>query len=172
MGSDVAVLLLRVFVGVILTGHGLQKVSHLFGGSGLQGGAEEFRRDGFRGGTITALLAGLTQIGSGILLVAGFLTPLAAVGLIGVMTVAVGVKRKNGLWVQNDGYEFPLTLIIIGASLALSGAGAYSLDAVVGLSRLEPWVGAAADALGVAGGLMIRLLLHVPRPSLTSERGN
>jgi len=70
-------LLLRIVVGGLVAAHGLQKTTHWLGGDGLAGGAEEFRRDRFRGGQLTAVAAGGSQAGGGILLAAGLLTPLA-----------------------------------------------------------------------------------------------
>ncbi|MHC6624529.1 DoxX family membrane protein [Streptomyces globosus] len=159
---DTGLLALRLLVGLLIAGHGVQKVSTHLGGRGLAGGAEEFRADGFRGGVLTALAAGGGQIGSGLLLAAGLLTPLAATGAIGVMTVALTVKRPNGLWVQNDGYEYPVVLIGAAAALAATGPGAWSLDRLLGLAPYPLWWTVPVLAAGVAGGLLTRLVLHRP----------
>ncbi|MFD8491792.1 DoxX family protein [Amycolatopsis sp. NPDC059657] len=156
---DTGLLVLRVVIGLVLAGHGAQKVTYLFGGEGLAGGTEEFRRDGFRGGVLTALAAGAGQIGGGLLLAAGLLTPLAAAALAGTMTVAAGVKWHKGFWVQNDGIEFPFVLIVIAASLALTGPGSWSADAVLGIAW-PGWAGPAAIAAGLAAGLGARVVLH------------
>lgn len=161
MASDLGLLILRLVTGLLLAGHGVQKVSFLLGGEGLAGGIEEFRRDGFRGGAITALAAGATQIGAGLLLALGAFTPLAAAGAAGVMTVALTVKWRNGLWVQHDGYEYPLVLITTSLALALTGPGRWSADHVLHLLPWPPWPMAAAAA-GIAGGLAVRALLHHP----------
>ncbi|MER5325182.1 DoxX family protein [Streptosporangium roseum] len=162
MTLDLGLLVLRLVTGLLLAGHGVQKVSFLLGGAGLAGGTEEFRRDGFRGGALTALAAGATQIGTGLLLACGALTPLAAAGAAGVMTVALTVKRRNGLWVQHDGYEYPLVLITTSVTLALTGPGRWSADAVLHLLPWPTWWAAAAVAGGSAGGLAIRAFLHRP----------
>ncbi|MFD7999627.1 DoxX family protein [Streptomyces mirabilis] len=93
---DAGLLLSRVITGLLLAGHGIQKVSHHLGGEGLAGGGQEFRDDGFRGGVLTALAAGGGQIVGGLLFELGALTPLAAATAIGVMMVAVTVKWRNG----------------------------------------------------------------------------
>ncbi|MFJ3502533.1 DoxX family protein [Streptomyces sp. NPDC090135] len=162
---DTGLLILRLLVGLLVAGHGVQKVSSHLGGRGLAGGTEEFRADGFRGGALTALAAGGGQIGSGLLLAAGLLTPLAAAGVIGVMTVALTVKWRHGLWVQNDGYEYPLVLIGTAAALAATGPGTRSLDAALGLTPYPPWWAALALAAGLGSGLLTRLLLHRPAPA-------
>ncbi|MFD6361839.1 DoxX family protein [Streptomyces roseolus] len=157
---DTGILILRLLVGLLVAGHGVQKISSHLGGKGLEGGTEEFRADGFRGGALTALAAGGGQIGSGLLLAAGLLTPLAATGTVGVMTVALTVKRHNGLWVQNDGYEYPLVLIGTAVALAAAGPGAWSLDAALGLTPYPLWWAALALVAGLGSGLLARLVLH------------
>ncbi|MEV6261476.1 DoxX family membrane protein [Streptomyces sp. NPDC051784] len=162
---DTGILILRLLVGLLVAGHGVQKVSFHLGGHGLDGGTEEFRSDGFRGGVLTALAAGGGQIGSGLLLAAGLLTPLAATGTVGVMTVAATVKWRNGLWVQNDGYEYPLVLIGAAVALAATGPGAWSLDAAIGLTPFPLWWTAVVLAAGAGSGLLARLVLHrAPAP--------
>jgi putative oxidoreductase len=156
---NTGILVLRVVIGLLIAGHGIQKVTPWLGGEGLSGGVEEFKNDGFRGGVATALVAGGSQIGSGLLLAAGLLTPIAAAGAMGVMTVAVTVKRHKGLWAQNDGYEYPLVLVVLAAVLALTGPGSLSLDTAVGFAA-PGWLAPAAIIAGVGGGLMTRAVLH------------
>jgi putative oxidoreductase len=63
--TSAGLLIFRIVVGGLVAAHGLQKTTHLLGGAGLAGGAEEFRRDGFRGGRLTAVAAGTGQTGGG-----------------------------------------------------------------------------------------------------------
>ncbi|GEC03239.1 hypothetical protein SSP24_08940 [Streptomyces spinoverrucosus] len=156
---DTGLLILRLVIGLVIAGHGVQKVSFWLGGAGLAGGVEEFRRDGFRGGVMTAIAAGGSQIGSGLLLAIGALTPLAAMGAMGVMTVAVTVKWRNGFWVQHDGYEFPFVLVLIAAVLAVTGPGAWSVDAALDIAP-PVWVAPVAIVVGVGSGLATRAVLH------------
>ncbi|WP_043628506.1 DoxX family protein [Nonomuraea candida] len=165
MTTDLGLLILRLVAGLLLAGHGIQKVSFRLGGAGLAGGAREFRRDGFRGGALTALAAGATQIGAGLLLAGGALTPLAAAGATGVMTVALTVKWRHGLWVQADGYEYPLVLIAVFATLALTGPGRWSADEALRLLPWPAWQAALAVAAGLGSGLAVRLLLRRPSPA-------
>ncbi|MFB7776193.1 DoxX family protein [Streptomyces bauhiniae] len=164
---NTGILILRLLVGLLIAAHGVQKVSSHLGGVGIEGGTAEFRADGFRGGVLTALAAGGGQIGSGLLLTFGFLTPLASAGAIGTMTVALTVKRHNGLWVQNDGYEYPLVLITTAVALTATGPGAWSFDALLGLTPYPLWWTALVLSVGVGSGLLTRLVLHrdpVPTP--------
>jgi putative oxidoreductase len=159
---DAGLLILRLVTGLLVAGHGVQKVSHRLGGNGLAGGTEEFRHDGFRGGRLTALAAGGSQIGAGLFLTAGLLTPAAAMAAMGVMTVASTVKWRNGLWVQNDGYEYPLVLVVVSAVLALTGPGRWSADHALGLTPWPLWAGVAALVTGPACGLLTRVVLGRP----------
>jgi putative oxidoreductase len=165
---DAGLLVLRLVVGLLIAGHGVQKVSFRLGGHGLAGGTEEFRHDGFRGGRLTAVVAGASQIGAGLFLTAGLLTPLATMAAMGVMTVAGTVKRPKGLWVQNDGYEYPMVLVAVSAALALTGPGRWSLDQALGVTPWPLWVVLPAIVAGPVSGLLTRVVLH--RPSAESER--
>jgi putative oxidoreductase len=165
---DAGLLVLRLVVGLLIAGHGVQKVSFRLGGNGLAGGTEEFRRDGFRGGRLTAIVAGASQIGAGLFLTAGLLTPLAAMAAMGVMTVAGSVKWPKGLWVQNDGYEYPMVLVAVSAALALTGPGGWSLDQALAVTPWPPWVVLPAIVAGPVSGLLTRVVLH--RPPAATER--
>ncbi|MEU9215756.1 DoxX family protein [Streptomyces sp. NPDC048376] len=159
---DSGLLVLRLVVGLLIAGHGVQKISYRLGGNGLAGGTEEFRRDGFRGGRLTALAAGGSQIGAGLFLAVGLLTPLAAMAATGVMTVAGTVKWHKGLWVQNDGYEYPLVLVTASASVALTGPGRWSLDHLLGPGPWPLWISISAIVIGLISGLLTRTLLNDP----------
>ncbi|MCS0600028.1 DoxX family protein [Streptomyces sp. LP11] len=160
---DAGLLVLRLVAGLLVAGHGVQKVSFRLGGHGLAGGTEEFRHDGFRGGRLTAVVAGASQIGAGLFLAAGLLTPLAAMAAMGVMTVAGTVKWGKGLWVQNDGYEYPMVLVLVSAALALTGPGRWSLDHALGITPWPAWVAWAVIVAGPASGLLTRAVLHRDR---------
>jgi len=165
---DTGLLVLRLVAGLLIAGHGVQKVSFRLGGNGLAGGTEEFRHDGFRGGRLTALAAGGSQIGAGLFLAAGLLTPAAAMVAMGVMTVAGTVKWPKGLWVQNDGYEYPMVLVVVSAALALTGPGRWSLDQALGVTPWPLWVVLPAIVVGPVSGLLTRVVLH--RPPAATER--
>lgn len=89
------------------------------------------------------------------------------------MTVALTVKWHNGLWVQNDGYEYPLVLIAAAAALTATGPGAWSLDAALGLTPYPLWWVALALVVGLGSGLLTRLVLHraAPAPPQAAARG-
>jgi len=160
--ANSGLLVLRLLLGLVVTGHGIQKVSHRFGGGGLEAEAAVLAADGVRGGRLSAAASGVSQVGAGVLCVAGLCTPLAAAGIIGVMTVAAFTKLRHGFWVQNDGCEFPLFLAISGVVLALAGPGAWSLDNVISLNRSAA-TSLGAIALGAVSGCVSAALLRRPR---------
>jgi len=121
-------------LGVIFIGHGAQKLFGSFGGPGLKGTAGFFEQLGIKPPYLMAVLAGLAEVVGGILVILGFLTPLATLALIVVMIVAVlTVHLKNGFFVTNGGYEFNLALAGMALTLLIAGAGAYSLDSMLGI---------------------------------------
>lgn len=87
------------------------------------------------------------------------------------MTVALTVKWHNGLWVQHDGYEYPLVLIGTATALAATGPGAWSLDAALGLTPYPLWWAAVALVVGLGSGLLTRLVLHRQAPARTAATG-
>lgn len=147
-------LFLRVVVGLLLFGHGAQKLFGWFGGHGPRGTAGFFGSLGFRRqhALPMAVLAGLSEA-AGLLLALGFLTPLACFAIATVMVVAVGtVHWKNGLWVTNGGYEFNLVLWTVAIAIAAGGPGRFSLDGAIG------WAGSLAGVWWGVGVLVVSLL--------------
>ena len=86
---DLALFALRIVAGLLMAGHGAQKLFGSFGGHGIAGTGQFFESLGLRPGQRHARLAGLSEFGGGLLLVLGLLTPLGAAAVIGVMTVAI-----------------------------------------------------------------------------------
>jgi putative oxidoreductase len=130
---DVGLLVLRLVLGVIFIGHGAQKLFGSFGGPRISGFAKMLEQLGVKRAKPMAILAGLAEFVGGILAILGFLTPLAALALIGVIVAVLTVHLKNGFFNTNGGYEFNLALAGIAFTLLIVGAGAYSLDSVLGI---------------------------------------
>jgi putative oxidoreductase len=151
---DVGLLVLRVLVGVTFSLHGFQKLLGWFGGGGLDGTASWFRSLGFGGGRVAAVMAGSGEIAGGLGLALGLLTPLAAAAMVGVMTVAALVNHAdNGFWSAKKGWELNGYLIVVAVAVAVTGPGAYSLDALLGLEKLAgPLVGLVVLVLGAGSG--------------------
>ena len=90
-------LLLRLVVGGTMFSHGAQKLFGWFGGGGPRGTAGFMGQLGFRAPLVMALSAGLGEAG-GLVFAAGFLTPLAALGIaivmINAITLVTNVHRE------------------------------------------------------------------------------
>jgi putative oxidoreductase len=144
--------LLRVTVGGLMMGHGLQKLNGSFGGPGLQATQESMGALGLHPAKQQGLAAALSETIGGGLTAAGFLSPLGPALITGTMLVAIKkVHLKNGVWVSKGGYEYNATLIAAALSLATAGPGLFSLDGLFRRQRAGLRWGAVALALGVGG---------------------
>jgi len=141
--------------------HGAQKLFGWFGGAGLAGTGGSFENLGFRPGKLHAFLAGTNEIGGGLLLAVGLLTPLAAAAVIAVVLVAAISVRAKAFFVQTGGFEYTFVIVVIALSLTFTGPGPVSLDAAFGLPLAGP--GWAAGAL-VVGIMCAMAMLRNRRP--------
>jgi putative oxidoreductase len=151
---DLALLVLRLVVGLLFVGHGAQKLFGVFGGGGLEGTAGMFDNIGLQPGWLHARAAGTAEFLGGALIALGLFTPFAAAAVIGVMTTAViTVHARNGIWNTNQGYEFNVVLSAAVFALAGIGAGAWSLDNAFGFDLHGVIWAVAALAVGIIGGV-------------------
>ena len=149
-----ALLGLRLAVGLGFAAHGAQKLFGAFGGPGIEGTAGFFEQLGLRPGKLHAWFAGTAEFGGGLLIALGLVTPFAAAALIAVMTAAVvTVHVKNGFFVTDQGYEYNLVLAAALFALAGIGAGQWSLDNVLGLDLAGTVWAIGALAIGLLGGI-------------------
>jgi putative oxidoreductase len=153
---DIGLLVLRAVVGLLFMGHGAQKLFGSFGGHGIEGTAGFFDSLGMRPGRRNAIAAGGAELAGGALLVLGLLTPLAAVMIISVMTVAImTVHAKNGPWATDGGYEYNAVIMAVCFALVGAGPGEISFDDALGWMPDITGTGWAFGALavGLLGGL-------------------
>src|SRR5687767_3509695 len=155
---DTGLLVIRIVVGLLLVGHGAQKLFGWFGGGGLNGTAWYFRSVGYKPPRLMAAFAGGAELVGGAALAAGLMTPLAASAVIGTMlNAAVAVHRRNGLWAVDNGYEYPLVVATAAVTLSFTGPGAASLDARLGLGGSSIESGLFALILGLVAGSAVLL---------------
>src|SRR3954470_23383593 len=155
---NLALLVLRCTVGAVFLAHG---INHIIGGGRIAGTARWFQSLGMRPGIVHAWLASVTEVGAGALLILGPLTPLAAAGVVGVMLVAWLINhRGNGFFIfrPGEGWEYVMTLTLVGVALGGLGAGEWSLDHAIGIFDPPEWPGLA---LALAGGVAALVLLAV-----------
>jgi putative oxidoreductase len=151
---NLALLVLRLVVGLAFAAHGAQKLFGAFGGAGIGGTGAFFEQIGLRPGRLHATAAGAAELGGGLLIALGLATPFAAALLIAVMTAAVvTVHARNGFFVTNNGFEYNLTLAAVVFALAGIGAGNWSLDHALGLDLMGTGWALGALAVGLVGGV-------------------
>ena len=129
---DTALAVLRVVLGITFILHGGQKL-FVFGFAGVSGA---FAQMGIPAPGVLGPFVAFVEFFGGIAIVLGLLTRLAALGIAATMVVAIlTVHLKNGFFAPT-GVEFPLSLLGSAIALIITGAGDFSLDAVIG-KRLD-----------------------------------
>ena len=148
---DFALLLLRCGVGAVMLAHGINHMR-----PNIDGTAGWFGSMGMKPAKLHAWMATITEIVGGLLLVIGLLTPFAAAGVVGVMFVAWAINhRGNGFFIFNpgEGWEYVMTLGIVGLAIGVIGPGGWSLDEVLDLNdTFVGWTGMLIAAVGGIGG--------------------
>lgn len=140
---DFGLLLIRLALGTVMVAHGAQKL-FTFGYGGVVGGMTQM---GLPAPQIAAALIIAAEFGGGLLVMAGLLTRFAAAAFAFAMLVAtVQVHLAAGFFLPN-GYEFTLMLGLTSLGLAFTGAGRFSIDALIGRSRRTPAVDAYAPSM-------------------------
>lgn len=161
---DLAFLIARVVIGLLIAAHGAQKLFGWFGGYGLKATGEFFSQLGFEPSGAFARAAGLGEFTSGLLIALGLFGPIGPALMLSVMVVAaLTVHWRNGLFATNNGIELPLLYSIAAVRFALTGPGRYSLDAALGFEwTWTPMVIWIALGAGLAGGLANLALRRSP----------
>lgn len=128
-----AMLLVRLGLGVAILPHGLQKVFGLFGGPGLQGSIHFLTA--MQIPLWLAILVILAESLGALGLIFGFLTRIAAIGIVCDMIGAVYmVHFQNGFFMnwsgqqRGEGIEYHILAIAMGLALIIAGAGRWSID--------------------------------------------
>lgn len=151
---DLAVLLLRLGVGLTFAAHGTQKTLGWWGGPGRERWHGAVGSMGFRPVGLFALASMVAELGGGILLALGAATPLAVMMLVGMVVVIIfKVHWPKGFFNAKGGFEFPLSLAVGVIAIGIMGPGQVSLDRLAGLEP-NATVRAAFLVVGVAGGLV------------------
>jgi len=124
---------LRVALGGVVLGHGLQKVFGWFGGYGLTGTIGFFASLGMP--SVLGALVIASDFAGSLALIAGLATRFSAAAAFAVMLGALLlVHLPNGFFMNwggaahGEGYEFHLLAMAMATSLVLSGGGRASVD--------------------------------------------
>jgi putative oxidoreductase len=144
-------LLLRLVIGGIFVGHGLQKLTGAFGGGGLAGTEKMMEKTRMFPPQRQALAAALSETVGGAAIVLGVGMPAATAAVTAVMTTAATkVHKPKGFWNANGGYEYNLALAAGATALTIDGPGPLSVDALIGKHR---W-GVFWGLLGAGAGIL------------------
>lgn len=125
---DIALLICRVIVGVVLFAHGWQKLMI----NGISGTYGQFEKMGIPLAIVSASFASFVEFVGGVLLIVGALTTtVVALDMVVMVGAAVFVHISNGIFATNGGWE--LVGVIVAAELALAavGPGRYSVDHLI-----------------------------------------
>jgi putative oxidoreductase len=158
---------LRVVVGGLFMGHGLQKLTGWFRGHGLQATGEAFESMGLRPGRVHAAGAGVSETVGGALIAAGLLTPIGASLLSGTMITAIRkVHAPKGPWAAEGGYEYNLVLLATVFVITDVGPGEWSLDEALGIRWSGPgWALAQLTAGAIGSSVTLAIAERQPPPA-------
>ncbi len=153
--ANLVLLVMRLAIGLMIMAHGY---NHIWRGGKIQGTAGWFASMGMKPGIVHAWMASIVELGSGTLLLVGFLTPLAAAGVMGIVLVAlVTAHRKNGFFIFKPGQGWEYVAFIAAMCLVLGtlGAGEWSIDHAAdifeGPDFTNLWITLVLGAGGAAG---------------------
>jgi putative oxidoreductase len=138
---DGAIAVIRIVLGLVMLGHGLQKTFGLFGGYGFKG-TMGFFTGPMHIPAVFAFLAIAAEFAGGLGLIVGLLGRVAAFGVAVNMAVAVIlVHLPVGFFMnwngnlKGEGYEYHLLAIAMAVAILLRGSGAASIDLALSRKR-------------------------------------
>ena len=127
---------IRIALGLVMIGHGSQKLFGAFGGGGLSGTAEFFNQIGIAPGLFWATIVAVVETFGGLFVLIGFLTRFASIFIGMTMFVAMTwVHLQNGFFLSSRGIEFTLVLFCMAVTLTLVGPGRVSVESMLKSSR-------------------------------------
>lgn len=131
--TDFGLFVLRIVVGVLLAMRGLQKLSGLFGGPGIDGFAQILSDAGFEQATILAIAGGVIELVAGVMLIIGVATPIAAAGLLGLVGLGIAIRLTGPdpvplLSDTSQGLETTVLYAATLFALLFAGPGRWSVD--------------------------------------------
>ena len=122
--KDIALMLTRIIMGVIMGTHGW----HRWQNEGITAEANILEHAGIPNpGLMVWLLIGFEVIG-GIFLIFGLATPVIGLGLMVLNIGIILTLRSHTFYVHNSGWEYNAVMTIVGLMLMTHGAGRIGLD--------------------------------------------
>ena len=120
--TDLALLILRVVLGIVMIYHGWPKLTN------LGGTIEGFTGMGIPLPVVAAIFATVAEVLGGMLMLVGAFTDIAGLMFaIDMLGAIIFVHAKNGFSAAKGGIEFPLLLLAVALAMALAGPGRYAV---------------------------------------------
>jgi putative oxidoreductase len=168
--TDLALLVLRIAVGVVIAMHGFLKLGWVGKGGSPAGTAGFFESYfGFKPGIFWAWVSIFAESLGGILVALGLFGPFPAAAVAADLVVVTIVAHvPKGFWAQEGGWEFPVPVAAGALAIALIGNGQYSLDAVLGLKYPDTLVGLWWILMGV-GVVLVLIMRAVFAPKAAAK---
>jgi putative oxidoreductase len=158
MPTDIALLIVRVVVGLLMFAHGAQKLFGWFGGHGLAATSTMMGTHvRLRPATLWTIVAGLSEAGGGLFFALGLLTPLGALGIAAAMITASITAHWGKV------LEMPLPYVVAAIAVGLIGPGQYSLDVLLGVALPTPAT-FLYGLVAVLVGVLAMLVTRAPAP--------
>ncbi len=170
---DLVLLSLRVVLGLVFFSQGMTKLGW-FGGTdpaGLDGMEQFLQILGYESTTVLAWILTVIEISTGVLLIFGLFTPLAAAGVIGIAVNGIFALSWAGGFIAYNGW---MVYAVVAVAVAFLGPGRFAFDSIapvqslLGFRRLlaGPRAALLAILLGLALGVIV---LTVFGPGFFSE---
>ena len=156
---NLGMLLLRVGTGILLIAHGQNKFR------GLNGTASWFGSIGMKPAKLHAVAAASTETFGGLFLALGLLTPLAAMAIVGTMTVAGWVDHRKAFFIFKGGFEFVYAVSLAVVAVAVVGPGRWSLDHAIGFKITGIGALLLTGVGGLAAGAAHLAVFYRPPPT-------
>jgi len=131
-----SITILRVVLGVVIFSHGAQAMLGWFGGFGLSATIQALTN--FMGlPCVVAVFVICVQFFGSIMLLAGFGTRVASLGILGMFIGMISYHIDFGFhmnWLgtkQGEGYEYHVLVLAMSSALLIAGGGSFSLDQII-----------------------------------------
>jgi putative oxidoreductase len=137
---DVALLLARLALGIVLIAHGWQKLMT----EGIDATTEGFIENGIPAATVSAVFVMAVELLGGLLILAGAATaPVGVLVALEMLGAVLFVHIGSGVFVSNGGWELAGLVGATALALAAAGSGRLSVDHLVSRRRRRPAMAAA-----------------------------
>src|SRR6476661_1458107 len=129
---DIAMLIARIILGVVLFAHGWQKLMI----NGISDTYGQFEKLGIPLAIVSASFTSFVEFVGGVLIILGALTTtVVALDLIVMVGAAAFVHVTNGIFAKDGGWELVGVIVAVELALAAFGPGCFSVDHLIARRR-------------------------------------